>query len=82
MQPGDKAAVSVCSVAAPGKHPVIYATAPLHPVGQGKVTVEKKHDGYHIDLCNVPGVRLKRKVAYGGKVFRAKSVSGLDCLNG
>jgi hypothetical protein len=81
MQVGDKGAVLPDGIQA-GKQGRVFILAieSLVPCGEGTVLVEKREDGYHIDLAYVPDYRWKRFV--GGKVYRVKSVANATCPPG
>jgi hypothetical protein len=81
MQPGDKGAVQANGIqAGPQGQVYILALAPLIQCGEGTVLVEKREDGYHIDLVHVPDYRWERCV--DGKVYRVKSVANATCPPG
>jgi len=55
----------------------LSALARVAQVHGGALIVEKKADGYHVDLSRVPkGHRFQRKSSWSGKVYRVKGITG------
>lgn len=61
-----------------GRVYVMLDAATLIP-GAGLVTVERKEDGYYLDLSHVPGVRWSRDVPKNVRISRVRGVTGIGC---